>query len=271
MLHAGDRRWGFPSRADIATENPADLKAMLAPQLAAGPIDIVVVGDTTVEKAIDAVAATFGALPPRPAPPPLLSPRVSFPPGADTPVMLTHNGRFDQAVGLVAWPIEDFYSDTQRSRNVAILGQVLQLRLTEQLRKAEGVTYSPSASAAPSQAFADYGVLSARVEIPPARLPGFFTDVGVIVSDLRSHEISPDELERAKKPAIDDLERRRETNEYWLNALANAQTDPRRMAAIRSSIAQLQHVSAADVRRAAETFLVDAKAFKVEVKPNGAP
>jgi zinc protease len=271
LLHAGDRRWGLPSRAEIAAEQPSDLKAMLASQLADGPIEVVVVGDTSVEKAIDAVAETFGALPARPAPPPPLSPRASFPPGTPAPVMLTHSGRFDQAVGLIAWPIEDFLSDTQRARNTAILGEVMQLRLTEQLRKAEGLTYAPSAAAAPSQAFADYGYLAARVEIPPARLDGFFNDVAVIVADLRSHDISPDELERAKKPAVDELERRRQTNEYWLNALANAQTDPRRLAAIRSSIAQLQHVSAADVRRAAEAYLVDAKAFKVEVKPNGAP
>jgi zinc protease len=271
LLHAGDRRWGFPSRAEIAAEQPSDLKAMLANQLAQGPVEVVVVGDTTVEKAIDAVAATFGALPARAAPQPPLSPRVAFPAGTPTPVMLSHAGRFDQAVGVIAWPIEDFLSDTQRARNTAILGEVMQLRLTEQLRKAEGVTYAPSAAALPSQAFDDYGYLAARVELPPARLDGFFSDVAVIVADLRSHDIGADELERAKKPAVDDLERRRQTNEYWLNALGSAQTDPRRLAAIRSSIAQLEHVSAADVRRAAEAYLVDSKAFKVEVKPNGAP
>lgn len=273
LLHAGDRRWGFPSRQEIAAQQPADLKAMLAPELANGPIELVVVGDVTVEKAIDAVAATFGALPARPASaePKLVSPTVSFPAGTPTPIVLNHSGRFDQAVGMVAWPTEDFLSDTQRSRNLMMLGEVLQLRLTDQLRKAEGVTYSPSASASPSQAFANYGYLSARVEIPPAKLDGFFSDVAVIVTDLRSHDIGPDELERAKKPAVDDLERRRQTNEYWLNALVDAQTDPRRLAAIRSSIAQLQHVSADDIRRTAETYLVDAKAFKLEVKPKGAP
>ncbi len=273
MLHAGDKRWGYPDKAEIASEQPADLKAVLAPELANGPIEIVVVGDTTVEKAIDAVAATFGALPARApaAAPPVISPKATFPAGTPAPVVLTHSGRFDQAVGVVAWPIEDFLSDTQRARNTSILGEVLQLRLTDQLRKAEGVTYSPSANASPSQVFPDYGYLAARVEIPPARLPGFFSDLDLIVADLRGHDITPDELERAKKPAVDDLERRRQTNEYWLNALANAQLDPRRLAAIRSSIAQLQHVSAADVRRAAEGYLVDSKAFKVEVKPNGAP
>jgi zinc protease len=273
LLHAGDRRWGFPSRAEIAGESPADLNATLAPDLTKGSIEVVMVGDITVEKAIDAVAATFGALPARPADaaPSAASGPVAFPVATPSPVVLTHSGRADQAIGLIAWPTEDFLSDTQRSRTLGLLAQVMQLRVTDRLRMDQGVTYSPSVQASPSQAFAHYGYLSTRVEIPPAKLDGFFADVAAITSDLRSREITPDELERAKKPAVDDLERRRQTNEYWLNALAGAQADPRRLAAIRSSIGQLQHISAEDLRRAAGVYLVDDKAWKLEVKPKGAP
>jgi zinc protease len=271
LLHSGDRRWGLPSRAEIAAETPDDLKALVEPALDKGPVEVVIVGDTTVDKAIEAVAATFGDLPARPAPAaPDLAASVRFPAPTATPVVLTHSGRADQAVGLVAWPTDDFLSDTQRARTLTLLGDVLQMRLTDQIRKAEGLTYSPSAGAAPSQAFAHYGYMSARVEIPPARLDGFFKDVDAIVADLRARPISPDELARAKTPAIDSLEKRRQTNEYWLNALAGAQADPRRLTAIRTSEAQLQHVSADDIRRAAQTYLSDAKAWKLEVEPKRA-
>ena len=66
LLHAGDRRWGLPDRGEIAAQTPADLKALLAPPLANGPIEVVVVGDITVDKAIEAVAAHLR----RPARPP---------------------------------------------------------------------------------------------------------------------------------------------------------------------------------------------------------
>ena len=273
LLHNGDYRWGYPSRAEIAAETPADLKGLLAPALATGQIDVVMVGDITVEKAIDAVAATFGALParaPQPAPSGP-SATVTFPPATATPVTLTHGGRADQAIGLVAWPIEDFLSDTQRARTLSILGEVMQLRITDDLRKAQGLTYSPSAAANPSPVFAHYGYISARVEIPPGKLGAFYSDVAGIARDLREKDVTPDELNRAKKPAVDDLERRRETNEYWRTALAGAQADPRWLTAIRSSVAQLEHVSAADLRRAAQTYLTDDKAWKLEVKPKAAP
>lgn len=268
LLRSGDRRWGFPTATEIAGETPADLKAMIEPSLDKGPIEIVVVGDTDVDKTIAAVAATFGALPNRPAPPaPSLTQTVRFPAPAATPVVLTHAGRADQAIGMVAWPTTDFLSDTQTARTLGLLGDVLQLRLLDKIRKDEGLTYSPSAGSWPSQAFAGYGYLSARVEIPPARLDGFFKDVDSIVADLRAHDVTPDELDRAKTPAVDSLEHRRETNEYWLNALAGAQSDPRKLAAIRTSVAQLEHVSADDIRKAAATWLVDSKAWRLEIEP----
>ncbi len=81
---------------------------------------------------------------------------------------------------------------------------------------------------------------------------------------------APTSSERAKKPAVEDLQRRRETNEYWLAALAGAQTDPRKLEAIRTSVAQLEGVTADDIRREARAYLVDAKAWKLEVRPQTA-
>lgn len=272
LLHSGDRRWGLPDAATIASQTPADLRALLAPALDQGPIEVVIVGDTTVDKAIAAVADTFGALPPRAdTAPPAGADQVRFPAPTAAPVVLTHKGRGDQAIGLVAWPTDDFLSDTQRARTLSLLGDVLQLRVTDQLRRAEGATYSPSAGSLVSDTFAHYGYVSTRVEIPPAKLDGFFKEVSAIAADLRAKPVSADELDRAKTPAVQSLLKRRETNEYWLNALSGAQMDPRKLAAIRSSEAQLSRVSAEDIQRAAQTYLKDSTAWKVEVKPAAAP
>ena len=270
LLHAGDPRWAIPDQAQIAAQSPDQFKAELAPPLANGAIEIVIVGDTTVEKAIEAVADTFGALPPRPAPAGPTTQTIAFPAPTPQPIVLTHKGRADQAVGMVVWPTEDFLSDTQRARTLSVLGQVLQLRLTEQLRKAESVTYSPSAGSVASNVFPHYGYLLARVELPPAKLDGFFADVARITADLRARPVTADELERAKLPAFDDLDKRRHTNAYWLNALAGAQADPREVAAIRTSEPQVQRVTAEDVQKAAQTYLKDDRAWKLEVKPAAA-
>jgi zinc protease len=119
--------------------------------------------------------------------------------------------------------------------------------------------------------FPHYGYVSTRVEIPPTKLDGFFKDVAAITADLRANPIGDDELERARKPAVESLLKRRQTNEYWLKALSGAQQDPRKLAAVRSSEAQLSHVTAQDVLHAAQTYLTDGAAWKMVVKPAAAP
>jgi len=272
LMHAGDRRWTFPSKAEIETEQPDDLISQLAPALSGGPVEVIIVGDITVDKAIDAVAQTFGAFAKRPDPPAPAAPAhaPAFPAPVAKPVVETHNGRPDQAIGFIAWPTDDFFANPQAARVNAILGEVMELKMIDLMRLGEGVTYSPSSRYSASYVWPHYGFISAQVEEPPTKLDGFFADVDKIIADLKAKPVSPDELERAKKPRIDGLEKQMATNEYWLAGLSGAQTDPRRLDALRSAEAGLERVTADDVRKAAETYLVDDKAWKFEVEPSAA-
>ena len=267
LMHAGDRRWTFPTRDEISAADLEALKAQMA-SVTTGPIEVVVVGDITVDKAIAAVASTFGALPPRQAAgasDPVTT--VSFPAPNAQPVVLTHHGRADQAVGYTAWRTTDFFADPQGARNVSILGEVMQLRLLDTFRKEQSVTYSPQVGYSSSMTWKGWGYLSASVEVPPAKLPSFFTDVNKIAADLRDHPVTPDELERAKKPRIEEAEKSRETNGYWLNALSGSQLDPRRLDAIRSELPSMEKITAADVQKAAQQYLRDDAQWKLEVTP----
>ena len=269
LLHGGDRRWTFPSREAIAQAKLVDLKAEVAPALARGPIELVIVGDVTLEAAIAEAARTFGALPARPAP--QLAPpearRTGLPPALAEPMALTHKGRADQAIGYIAWPTSDIWADPQRAFNTVVLGEVLRNRLTEQLREAEGVTYSPSVSYAHSTVWEGWGYVSASVEAPPEKLDAIFRGIEVIAADLRAKPVSADELARAKQPRLETLQRSRVTNQYWLNELSGAQADPRRMRLIGEIIPATARVSASDVQKAAALFLRDDKAFRLVVKP----
>jgi zinc protease len=269
LMHDGDERWVFPSREEIAEAKLSDFKREVAPELAAGDIEVVVVGDTTVEKATEAVARTFGALPtrPEPPPPPEGSKVVGFPAGVTTPVVRTHKGREDQAAGYIAWRTNDFYANPQRARDTAVLGEVLELRLIDELRETQGATYSPNASFNHSLVWPGWGFISASVEIPPEKLPAFFEDVKKIAADLRANPVSKDELERAKKPRLEQLSKARETNGYWLSELSGAQRDPRRLDAIRALIPGTERVTPADVQRAAQAVLKDENMWMFEVKP----
>jgi zinc protease len=269
LLHGGDRRFTYPSRDEIAKAQLGDLQAQIAPHLASDPIEVVIVGDITVDKAIDAVSRTLGSLPARrggePVPP--AQRQVGFPAATAKPVLLTHKGRADQSIGYVAWPTTDLWANPQQALETDLLGEIMDLRLIDELRESQGVTYSPSVNYAHSLTWTGWGYLAASVEVPPAKLDGFFRDVSKIANDLRTKDVTADELQRAKKPRIDKLERSRVTNQYWLSELSGAQADPRRLDFIRHIIPGTERVTAADIKHAAELVLQDDKAYRLEVEP----
>ena len=272
LLHPGDQRWVFPSRDEIASAKLEDFKTLVSPDLQSGAIEVVIVGDITVEKATDLVAQTFGALPRRaePAPLPATQRQIRFPGGVETAVQLSHKGRADQAIGYLAWPTSDFYSDPQAARDTEVLADVLQLRLIAELREAQGATYSPQVGANQSRFWPGWGYLAASVEVPPAKLPAFFADVQTIAADLRAAPPTPDEMERAKKPHLDDLAKARQTNGYWLGELSGAQNEPRKLSALRAAISGIERVTAADVQHAAQRVLRNDAMWRLEVKPQAA-
>ncbi|MDP1641424.1 MAG: insulinase family protein [Phenylobacterium sp.] len=267
LLHAGDRRWTFPSKEEIADARLEDLRGQLAP-LGNAPIEVVIIGDTTVEKATEAVAQTLGALPPRPERTAAAQTSgVAFPAAPPAPLRRTHKGRDDQSIGYVAWPSTDFFADPQAAREAAVLGEILRLRLTEELRESQGATYSPSVNYNHSYVWEGWGYMSASVEIPPAGLDAFFADVAEIAADLRTTPVEADELERARQPRLERIARARVTNGYWLSELSGGQADPRRLDAIRAVIPGTERVTAEDVQRAAERILRPDTAWKIEVVP----
>ena len=265
LLHGGDLRWAFPSAEQIAGAQLNQLQGLIQPALASAPLEIVIVGDVEAETAIQAVAATFGALPARGSAP-ASNTAIRFPAGQPETV-LTHGGRADQALGLLAWSTTDAPSDVYQSRVLNILSAVMQLRLIEELREGQAVTYSPSAGSSPSWDIPGFGYMTAAIEAPPERLDGFFSDVERIAAQLRDEPITADELERARRPIIEALQRSRNGNGYWLGNLSGVQTEPTRLPAIRSVVSDFERVTPQDLQAAARAYLTPERSWRTRVVP----
>jgi len=269
IMHGGDPRFAFPLPQDVAASTPEEFKAALQNPVSHGPIDVIIVGDIPLEKAIALTASTFGALPARAgeeiAP---TARKVALARPSPEPVVLHHKGRADQSIAYAAWPTDDFFTSPQRARTLRVLASIMENRLLDDLREAAGVTYSPQASATASLVFPHYGYLATEVEIPPAKIGAFYDDLAKISADLRTKDVTPDELARAKKPQIDDLLKSRASNEYWLEQLSGAYEDPRRFDAIRGVVDSLQSVDATQIKQAAQLYLRDDTEFKLQIVPD---
>ena len=254
FLHGGDTRWtSLPSAADLTASRPDDLRPLLVAALTDGPVDVVVVGDVTVEQAIVSVAATFGALRRRPA----VAFRMDEPhfPATAKPVVFTHTGRGDQAIAVEAWPVPGFWGHESDDRSMKVAMQIIQTRLFDELRATDGTTYSPSAGSDFSFDFAGYGYAAIRVAAPPQKIGTIREQIRTIITDLAAHPVSRDELTRAKQPLVEQRVRDRNMNGYWLSALVHAARDPRALELIRNRVAAMQAVDVSDIQRVCRVYL----------------
>ena len=271
LITGGDPRFTFPSGEALAAAKPGDLPAFLQKPLAEGPLEVTIVGDVTVDQAIALTAATFGALParPAPAPPAVKAGDVRFPAPTATPVTRTDTGRVDQAMAMIAWPLTDFFADMARARATMLAGEVLLNRILDKVRIEQGATYSPDTVVDLSETFPGYGYALSLVEMPPAKLPGFFASVSAITADMRAHGVTPDELARARNPRVASIQKAQATNEYWLGRLSGSIADSRQLDLIRTSLPDYEKIGAADIQAAAKAWFVDDKAWKLVIQAAG--
>jgi zinc protease len=268
MVHDADPRWASPTPDDIRALTMDDIKAAIAPSLARAPIEVTIVGQVKTEAAIDAVARTFGALAPRDA-------SFKFPdgatavhfPGRAQMLKFTHGGRADQAAVAAAWPGPDDFSDTKKQQAAAVLSEVLQLRLIDEVREAQGGTYTPFGNSWGSRQIKGYGYILAGVEPKPDSADLFFATLRKITDELRAGNLSDDLLERARKPLLYQLYAAEASNAYWIEALSNAQSDPDSLDRFQSQIDDVAAIKAVDIVAAARAYLDDKRRVDLQVLP----
>jgi len=268
LLHDHDPRWrGTPSAADIKATTNADLPALIGPALA-GPINMVIVGDMDIERAIKVAQNTVGALPqrgPRPA-----TQDFHFPAPSLQPMVETVPGAAQQGMALAAWPTAGFTANMENARTLQVLSEVIKARLMAGLREREGLTYAPDTFVDQAVSQRHYAVLGVQVELPPAKTDAFFAELDTIVQDLARTPVKPDELARARTPMVDNSRRNFAFADYWADALAGSDSDPAYFEMIRTKVPHLTKVTSADVQRMAQLYLAARAPFRFVVQP-GAP
>ena len=268
LVRPGDARFAPLSREALTAATPEGLQAFFTPRLNEGPVHVVMVGDVSLEQAVAATRETIGALPARSTPPVEADPAAPRPPAPNPePTRFTHNGDPSQAFALIGWSTVGGSADIKTRRALSLAGNMLQARLFESLREAEGAAYSPSATHLSSETFRNWGIFYAASEVRPDQVPVFLRIARETVADLAARPASADEFARAQNPVVTGIERRLMTNGYWLDAIEDVATDPRALAEVRSYLADYRGLTAEDVRAAVAAYVADAGDWSMIVLP----
>ena len=272
LLASGDKRTAIVSPETLSTWSMDAARPQLKALLSKGPIHITMVGDLTVDEAIAATAATFGALPPRPAagkPAPGADQR-RFPAPTPEPLVFTHKGLAEQGLGYIAWPATDVARDRTEARRLELLAAVLRLRVLDEIRERLALAYAPGSGASFSDTYKGYGMISVQAQTAPEKLPAFFAAVDSIIRKLRDEPIGADELKRAREPMIEAALRVRNSNGWWLGQLSYAVDRPWYLPQTLTGIDDLEKVTPADIQALARQYLRPELAWKAEVLPEKA-
>jgi Predicted Zn-dependent peptidases len=266
-LHNGDQRWSPPTLDGIKSTDLASIKALIADDLKSGPMEIIIVGDITVDAALEGVKRTFGAIAKRKVDTKPFAANEDMPKGGAAPLVLRHKGKSQEALAMLGWKTTSMFPDTQTPRVLRVLEAVMRSRLFDELRTKEGITYTPQTSSANSWATPGWGVLSVTATVPADKLADFYAAAKKVANDLATTEVSPDEFERARGPLVTEAEHARENNAYWLYELGGVAAEPRALDLIRNRVSGLKAVTAADVQKAAQNFLKDDRSLRMIVVP----
>jgi zinc protease len=185
------------------------------------------------------------------------------------PVTLTHGGKPDQGMSAVFWPTTDG-KDSRLAAQLDLLGSIIGLMATEELREKLGATYSPQAGSNASDTLPGYGYLSLVSTVDPKQMDTVFAAVDGIAAALAKAPPTDDIMTRARNPKLERIIRARRENSRWLGLLDEAQSSPKDLDDYRNAEAVLKAITPADIQALAKKYMVAKDALRVKIIPRSA-
>lgn len=266
ILSDGDPRFSLQSEEAYNALSFDRLREDISDRLTNGAIEIAMVGDFDQQAAIDAVAATFGALPEREAE---FQPREearerTFTADRETRT-ITHSGEPDQALIRIVWPTTDD-SDHAENIRLSLLARVVQIRLQEVLREELGQAYSPGANSSLSRTWRDYGTFDINVAVDYEQVDAASSAIMGMIAGLRE-SVESDTVDRARAPLLEQYDNLLKTLGGWMSLADNAQSEAERLERYFNAPDMIRAVTPDDIRGAAQTYLSPNEAVQIIVLP----
>lgn len=270
ILSDGDPRFTAPEKEALMALDFEQLEAAIGDRLENGAIEIGVVGDFDAPAVIDAVAATFGALPQREAEfrKDFGNRERSFT-ATRGPVVIEHEGEADQAQLRFIWPTADD-SDFERDMRLSLLARVVDIVLTDTLREELGQAYSPFAGSSTSRIYPDYGTFLAGASLELAQIEAGRQAIIAAIEGLRAAPVDEDLLQRARQPLLENYDNALKTNGSWMSLVADAQRNPRDRERFLQGKEVALAITGEELQALAIEYLDPARAVQVEVVPKPA-
>lgn len=260
-----------PPEPQFASLRSGDFAEALRGPLTRDALEVTIVGDVDEATAVDIVARTFGALPPRDESDRTRpdAPRVRYPEAGQT-LRVRHEGLPSKAMVYAAWPLFPWESKRQLEiRQLTLLREVFSDEIRRHIREELGQTYTPTVSLEIPYG-GDQCAITVAIETTPGAADAVAQALGAIARRLAAPGgVSPDVLERVRKPLLDDTARRKETTAWWVQTLDGSWSEPYKLAQARTWRYDYATLSVDAVQAAASRWLSEQPILAIAL-PEGA-
>jgi zinc protease len=268
-IHGGDPRFGIAPMEKLSSYTLNDARNWLTPELTGGYLELSVVGDFETDVILPDLLATFGALAPRAAAPAPMNElrKIQFP-NAPAAKVFTYESKIAQGIATTLWKTNGLRGNQKEFRRLNVLGDIYGDRLREEIREKLGASYSPNAGVSGSDGFDGVGYLIGQSIGKPEDLELLLKTMRDLADQLASSGATADELDRALKPTIGQLEKTLRDNSYWLDTvLSQSQADPKRLDLARTRDADYKSITLEEINILAKKYLAAENALLVTIKP----
>jgi zinc protease len=254
---APDGVYVTPPREDLLKINSATFERLFKPALTQAPLEVTIVGDVTEDHAVDAVARTLGALPPRAAvnrvrPDTFF---LRYPKLAPPVIHTTYQSSEDKAVISLLWPL--YVAEPKRRREeyaLNIVAAVMDDAIRHRVRSQMGKSYAPQVSMAAPDA-ADQGAINAVIETTATDADAVAAAARETTAELAAHGITQEAFEAARKPLLDAIPNRMQDIDWWSGGLDGSAGNYEILREFIDYKADMESVTLDDVNRYAKTWL----------------
>jgi zinc protease len=228
-----------------------------------------IVGDFKIDEILPEILATFGALPPRAAAPlPLNEARVVQFPNAPAEKTFTFESKIPQAVASAIWKTDGIRDNQREFRRFNVLADIYENRIREEIREKLGASYSPSAGATGSDALNQFGYIVGQSVGKPEDLELLLKTMRELGQELAEKGATADELDRALKPTLGQLEKSLRDNSYWMGTvMSQSQAEPKRLDLARTRESDYRSIKLDEINALAKKYLPAQNALLIGIKP----
>ena len=249
-----------PPREQLLAINSSTFERLFKPALTQAPLEVTIVGDVTEDHAVDAVARTLGALPPRTA-----TDRVRpdtfflrYPKVAPPVIRTTYQSNEDKAVVSLLWPL--YVAEPKRRREeyaLNIVAQVMDDAIRHRVRTQMGKSYAPQVGMAAPDA-ADQGAINAVIETTATDADAVVAAARETTAELAAHGVSQEAFDAARRPLLDSIPNRLQDIDWWAGGMDGSAGNYEILREFIDYRADMESVTLEDVNRYAKQWLTQA-------------